>query len=328
MTMERPMTTITDEAEPVSRSPTAAIADYLRQTISVSYILGQIWSGRWLIAACFAMGLCVGVYNAWTGSARYIATMRVLPAESDLSGGDNALSGATGLLAGLTGGANVTRVPKFTQFTMGLSSVAVADLLNKRYDMLCLVFRDDCDLATHTWRERTGWRNQLNGFFAWLGHLPNPNGARTTTDLATYIAGSVKVEQSKQSAVATLSFINRDPKFARQFLLQVFNGTNDFIKQQNRDVQRSYVNYLTAAAGKATNVEQRQAIDTLLLQTERQLMLTEVDVPYAAQIMDGPNAAPIYDTRRTLAINALIGMLIGGMLATCRNLVPRRWRFW
>src|SRR6185312_15070692 len=133
--MERPMTSITDEGQAQSRPPTAAIADYLRQTVSVSYILGQIWSGRWLVISCFVLGLCTGVYMVWTTPAMYVATVRVSPAESDLSGGDSALS-TGGLLADLTGNMSATRVPKFTQFTMGISSVGVAELLNKRHDML------------------------------------------------------------------------------------------------------------------------------------------------------------------------------------------------
>ena len=71
--------------------------------------------------------------------------------------------------------------------------------------------------------------------------------------------------------------LNRDPKFAAEFLAQVAKATNDYIRAQNREIQGRYVDYLGASAVKATNVEQRQALDTLLLQEERQLMLTEVD---------------------------------------------------
>ena len=321
------MTIITDEAETISRPPTAVIAEYLRHSISITYLLGQIWSGRWLALAGFLIGLGYGSYTVWVNPAQYVATMRVSPAESDI-GGATAGGGGAGLLADLTGSMGTMKVPKFTQFTLSLSSTGVADLLIKRHDMLCRVYKGECDAATHTWRARTGWRESISSFLAWLGHLPDPNAGRTDIDLANYIRDSVRLDQPKQSAIATLTFVNRDPKFAADFISKVTQATDDYIKQQSREIQRRYVDYLTASAARTLNVEQRTAIDALLLQNERQLMLTEVNVPYAAQIMDGPTVVPIYGASRTLAVAAFIGLIIGAMIAACRDLVPRGWRFW
>lgn len=321
------MTSLVEDGEMQSRSPTAAISDYLRQSISVSYILGQIWTGRLLVVAGLLLGLTWGVYVVWTGRPSYMATMRVSPAESDLSGGGGG-GGAGSLIADITGGANAQSLPKFTQFIMSIGSPGVAEMMNQRYDMLCRIYHGDCNPVSHKWRERTGWRESIDAFFAWLGHLPDPNGARTIVDLANYTSGAIVVDQNKQNAVATLTYSNPDPKFAEEFLSRVIKSANDYIKLQNHDVQRRYVDYLTASAAKTANVEQRQAIDALLLQEERQLMLTEVDVPYAAQVMDGPTVVPVNDVRKKLAIYTLIGILIGGGLAACRNLMPHRWRFW
>ena len=83
-----------------------------------------------------------------------------------------------------------------------------------------------------------------------------------------------------------------------------------------------------ASAAKATNVEQRQAIDALLLQEERQLMMTEVDVPYAAKILDGPTITPVNSALKTVAVSTVLGLLLGTALALARNLIPRKWRRW
>lgn len=321
------MTNLIEDLETQPRSPSAAISDYLRRSISVSDIIEQIWSGRLLVIAGLLLGLAFGIYTVWTSPPNYLATMRVSPAESDLSGGSGG-GGPGSLIADLTGGANTQSLPKFTQFTMSVSSPGVAAMLDQRYDMVCRVYKRDCNLLTHKWRERRGWRERIDAFFAWLGHLPDPNGARSVIDLSNYIVGAINVDQKTQSAVATLTFANPDPKFAADFLSKLVKTTNDYIKLQNHDVQRRYVDYLTASVAKTTNVEQRQAIGTLLLQEERQLMLTEVDVPYAAQTIDGPTVVPINDVRKRLTIYTLIGILIGGVSAACRNLLPRKWRFW
>jgi len=167
-------------------------------------------------------------------------------------------------------------VPKFTQFTLGVGSVGVAELLNKRDDMLCRVYSGECDLKTHSWRHRTGWRADLAAFWAWMGHLPDPNGPRTVIDLASYIQSSVTVTQDKQSAIAVLSYSNSKPEFAKEFLSKVFKAANDYVKQQNHDVQRIYVDYLAAAAAKTINVEQRQAIDAITQSGGRRPVVEDV----------------------------------------------------
>jgi hypothetical protein len=55
-------------------------------------------------------------------------------------------------------------------------------------------------------------------------------------------------------------------------------------------------------------------------------MLTEVDVPYAAQTMDGPTVVPVYGVPRKLALPAIIGMLIGVAIVFARNLLAARLR--
>jgi hypothetical protein len=102
----------------------------------------------------------------------------------------------------------------------------------------------------------------------------------------------------------------------------VVKTANDYIRGQNRETQRRYVNYVTEAIAKNTNVDQRQALDNLLLQEERQLMMAEVDVPYAASILDGPTVNPVNRVTRTLAVNAILGMLIGVAIAYFRKYVP------
>jgi hypothetical protein len=202
---------------------------------------------------------------------------------------------------------------------MGLYAVNTAQYLDSHFNMLCRVNQPDCDLATHHWRERTGIRERVDGTLAWLGHLPDPNGARSVIDLSGYVRGQVNISKDNKSAVATLTYVNSKPKFAAEFLADVVRSTDEVIKLQNREIHRRYVQYLADSAAKTTNVEQRQAIDSLLLQEERQLMLTEVDVPYAAKIMDGPTVVPVNNVKKILAIYGFLGMTAGVLIAGIWN---------
>jgi hypothetical protein len=315
-------------AEQDLEAPTSVIASYLRKTISLSYLVGLVWTGRLLIVIAAVLGFLYGIYTVYKAGPAYTATVRVSPAANDATLGD--VANTSSLLAGLAGGAGVNQVPKFVQFTYAISSVEVARDLEQKYDLLCRLYKGECDPLTHQWKARTGIREFIASSIARLSGLPDPNvGPRSATDLADYIAGQIVVAQLKKTdSVYALSYVHRDPQFASQFVSLVIKAANDYVRAQNRETQKRYVDYLTVSATKATNVEQRQAIDTLLLQEERQLMLTEVDVPYAAKILDGPTVTPVNRALKTIAVNTVLGLLLGIALAVSRDLIPRKWRRW
>lgn len=318
--------TVSQEDMDAHPAPSSAIADYLKRSISVSYLLDRMWTGRLIVIVATVAGLLFGMYTAYSNGPLFSATMSISPADSDTIGDVSGGGGAAGLLAGLTGTTNTMALPKFTQFISAKGSVGVARELIKRYDLLCRIYNTDCDPATHQWRERTGIRAFFSGLLAKLGRLPDPNGPRTEIDLAQYIGGAVAAETNKNNSLVTLTYQHRRPEFAAQVLSAVVSTTNDYIRMQNRDLQRRYVEYLSQSAAKATNVEQRQAIDTLLLQQERQFMMTEVDAPYAAKILDGPTVVPVNTVLKTLVIYTFLGFVLGALLAISRGWLPSKWR--
>lgn len=320
------MTIRHEEAQPTFRTPTAVIADYLRGSISLSYLAGLAWTGRLFIVAATFTGLIYGVYTVHKNGPSFTATMRISPAESGGAFGD--VGSAGGLLAGLAGSSGSVALPKFTQFMLSVGSVGVARDLDRKYGLLCRIYRGDCDQVTHRWKERAGVKEWFNGMLARLAGLPDPNGPRTVEDLAAYISGAVALVPNRNNSGVLVTYTNAKPEFASQFLSAVAKATNDYVRAQSRETQIRYVEYLSASAAKATNVEQRMAISNLLLQEERQLMMTEVDVPYAAKILDGPTVSPVNNTLKTIAIYTIIGFVLGTIAVLSRELLPRKWRFW
>ena len=321
------MTIDQDMFEPRAQDSSSAIADYLRRSISVSEVAGRIWDGRAIVAVCFVIGLLTGVYEVWTGGPQFVAEMSLLPAESNSNSvdGNSSGSGALGLLAGLTG-SNLGSVPKFTQFLSALHSTGVAEILDQKYAMSCRVFRGDCDQKTLQWKHREGLRNWFNGLMARLSGLPDPNGPHTPAELAQYIDGAVVVTIDKTNSIVKLDYQNPKPEFAKEFLGLLVKTTNDYIRIQDRGVLRQYVSYLSGQAAQATNVTQRDAFDQLLLQQERKLMLSEVDVPYAATTLDGPTALPLNTAVKKIAIFSVLGLLAGAFIALGSRYVRTRRR--
>ncbi|MFO1248284.1 MAG: hypothetical protein U1E93_08705 [Alphaproteobacteria bacterium] len=316
-----------DEAQ--SRAPTAVIRDFLRNSISLADVAAQIWSGRLIVIAMLVLGLFYGLYQAHRAGPLYMASVEVLPADSDGGGGGSSSSGAIGLLSSLAGGgAGGGAVPKFTQFQFAIGSVGVAQMLEKKYDMVCVMYRGRCDRKTHTWRPRTGFDAAVAAFLARVAGLPDPNGPNTVVDLAHYNFSAISITKDKTSGLVTLSYYNSDPKFASDYLLKVMETTNNYVREQDRATARNMVDYVAHRVATNTNVEQRAALDSLLLQQERRLMMTEVSAPYAATILDGPTVTPMNNVLKTIAINGFMFMVLGMAIAVFRNLVPVRWRFW
>lgn len=319
--MDQHIETSTGEA------PTRAVRNFLRGSISLADIWNQIWGGRWIVVAATITGLVWGIYSVATASPRFTAIVRIVPASGGESDGGAAL-GASNLLAGLTGGiATAGSVPKFMQFTATIHSIGVAELMDRRYGMLCRIYRGECDQKTHIWRKRkvdiSAW---LTAQIARLGHLPDPNGSRTTADLAGYLRGIV-ADRDKLTGIVELSFIDSNPKFAAEFLSKAVTTTNDYLRGQDRDQQRKYVTYVADQVTSSTNVAQRETLSNLLLQQERKLMMTEVDTPYAATILDGPIITPVNQVIKYLALYSLAGFVIGILLVLGKRLVPNKLRW-
>src|SRR5579863_8760699 len=202
------------QAENDLQAPSAVIAGYLRNTISLSYLVGLAWAGKLIVVACTAAGFLFGVYTAYEAGPMYLATIQVSPAPGDTGTPDP--EGAGGLLAGLSGGSGAIQVPKFIQFLYAMNSVEVARILDQRYDLLCRVYYGDCNAATHHWKARSGIREWITSETSRLGGFPDPNvGPRGIEDLAQYVESQVLATQLKKTdSVYAITYKNRDSQFA------------------------------------------------------------------------------------------------------------------
>ena len=100
---------------------------------------------------------------------------------------------------------------------------------------------------------------------------------------------NVIMTQGQDHALVTLSYRTRDPKFAADYLVRGGARPPTTISANRTAAQRNMVDYVAHRSPPTPMSTQREALDRLLLQQERRLMMTEVDVPYAATILDGPN---------------------------------------
>jgi hypothetical protein len=202
-------------------------------------------------------------------------------------------------------------VPKFTRFVASLNATGVAKIMDQKYDMVCLTFSPRCDIKTHSWRRSTDFATNLARAVAKIAHLPDPDHPRTPLDLANYTTSNVTITSDRTTHVLTISMDSRDSQAAAHYLDVLVSATNAFIREQDRRTIKPYVDYLHQKLATSLNLTQHDAFANLLLDQERRLMLSSVDVPYAASIQDGPNVTMSNKAIRMLAADIVIGLILG-----------------
>jgi len=301
--------TVDYDGEQAAPEPASAvIASFLNRSFSIADTLKGALRG-WLFGLIgLVLGAIFGIYSVWATPPTYTVSIGLLPTEGsgDVSVGDG---GALSTLAGLVGMGGGS-VPKFTRFVASLNATAVAKIMDQKYDMVCLTFH--CDQKTHTWPKSTGWRAGFGRVMAQIAHLPDPDNPRTALDLAENTANQVVITPDRTTHILTLSMDSKDPKFAARYLNALVQATNDFIREKDRSSILPYVDYLhQKLSTENLSLAQHDAFSTLLVDQERRLMLSSVEVPYAASIQDGPNITMSNKAVRMLAVDVMLGLVLG-----------------
>jgi hypothetical protein len=312
--------TVDYDGEQAAPEPaSAAIARFLRRSFSIADALKGALRG-WLFGLIgMVLGAVFGVYSIWSTPPTYTVSIGLLPTDSsgDVSVGDSGGGGALGALAGLLGMGGGP-IPKFTRFVASLNATAVAKIMDQKYDMVCRTFA--CDPKTHIWRKSTGLQADFNRVMAQIAHLPDPDSPRTALDLANYTAAEVTIASDRTTHILTLSMDSKKPQDAVRYLNVLVQATNDFIREKDRSIIQLYVDYLhQKLATTNLNLAQHDALASLMVDQERKLMLSSVDVPYAASVQDGPNITMSNKALRMLAVDIMLGLVLGFVIGWIWN---------
>lgn len=289
--------------------------------IDLADVIAGLWSRKWLIALCAALGLVVGAYQLHRATFYYTAELKVTPAQQGEAGSSSRLSGLASLAsrAGL-GIAPASNSSSFLLYTEGVNSRSVANAIAQRPDLMKVIFASEWNEHSQRYAEpRPGLVGSLLRPIKSLLGIPTykwqrPDAAR----VRDYIDNAVKVEQSPDSPVVTLKFIHPDPAFAATFLTEVHRALDTNLRRRARDRATQYINYLSAQLQTARLVEHRSALAASLAEQERNRMMASSTLAYAAEPVDEvvtslrptqPRPALI------LAISLLEGLAVGLVLA-------------
>lgn len=307
---------------PGAAGPETSTRGQVDDLIDVRFLFGVWLRWSWLVLVLAAVGAYFGVQSARNHTPQYTAKMIVQPAggSENLSGAAVQLTSALGL--GLpTAGRGAT----FGRFEVLLSSVTLAQRLDKKYGLLREVFAGSWDAQSESWIEPTGpsyqRQQRVRRFFRRSEWSPP-----SLEDLARYVVGSVAIDPTPGEGFFEVTVRHQDPEFALRLLKLTYQEADDLTREQDLEESERRRLYIRSRLSSADLVDTREALINLLTAEERKAMLLESDLPYAARIIEPPfvsNRPEEIDIRLMIAVPAIIWGGLGLLLITFVALIRR-----
>jgi hypothetical protein len=256
-----------------------------------------------------AVPVCMHLFFPLT----YTAEMTVAPNRMVDPGGEGSSGGLSSLI-GLNG-------PMDAQFELYLST-RKSNLLAQR--MMATpgvpqkIFKAFWDPETQQWRPPAGLiqdmkrgLNSAMGFASWTQPTPG--------DLQGFLDKAFTVEGNKRTLITKISFSDPDPAFAKWLMTTVHDQAEAILKDEAQQRTRIMIAHAVHELSVVTVAEQRSALIQLLSQQEKQLLMIDKNLPYAAVVVDPPSAdlpdnAP-RPLRNIFVALVVVSLLCAGLLA-------------
>lgn len=113
-----------------------------------------------------------------------------------------------------------------------------------------------------------------------------PREAMSAEKLADYIGRHVRLEQTGASSFHDVVYWHRDAAAAEYFVTRLHAITDELIRRSIQDDAAQRIAYLNMKIQDSPHPDHRRALTDLLLEQERLLMLTSIDQPYAAKVIE------------------------------------------
>ncbi|MBS0274834.1 MAG: hypothetical protein JSR55_10630 [Proteobacteria bacterium] len=265
---------------------------------------------HWLL---FVVAALVGTVWAFYYEAHapklYTVSIQVGPVGDAPVQNSGGVSGLVSMF--LSGGSMSMGPPEWSRYVYALSSVRLAEKLEREHHLIKKLFAPRWDEKTKSWKPTPGFGAGVGRFFRNMFGFP-VNVPPDIKDLQSYLSGNVFLTTDKTTGLTTLSMNSGDPKQAMDFLLMVHHAAVQLVKNEISSRNQAKIAYLTRALGTTVNADQRGILIGMLAQTEQTQMLLNNNLPFAAQIIDTPTipTQPSTPPMLNVAMEYRIGLLI------------------
>lgn len=290
-----------------------------RDFIDLGAIAGRIWRGRILVGMSCVGCLLLAITYLHFASYKYTATLLLVPTQGQSQSGAGGQLGGLASLAGLdlSGSQNVS---PFALYPEVMKARIVADTFAARHpDVMRRLFASQWDDASKQWRDPGGSLHAAAGVVkSLLGFPPRPWAPPAGAEVQDLIKMRVQATPDSKKPILTVTFDDKDPALARQFLAALHDSTDLVLRQETLDRSTKYARYVENELRLVQQADLRQILTNSLSQQESLVMMSNSDTPFAAQPVGAAvsSSAPTSPTpSMVLLAAALVGVLMGSAWA-------------
>lgn len=242
------------------------------QMIGIRELLQIFLRRRWWILIGAALGGAIGVFVALTGVPKYRAEVLLQPITRSPApgGGIQALSGQLGGLASLVG-LSLGESDEGKAFIATLTSRRLTNTFIEEENLMPVLFSDLWDNDANSWK------------------TSDPEAVPTLWAAEQFFARKVRrVTESDTSGLIVMSVEWTDAELAAKWAGELVARANRMLQTEARDRAQRNIAFIEKQLQATTIVEVRQALNRLLEDQWKQLMLAQGDDEYAFRTIDPP----------------------------------------
>jgi hypothetical protein len=285
----------------------------------------RVLVGQWRRLGLFALtGLALTLLALHLVAPRYTASLVVGPTgrsgPAAMGPRAPALSPAAGRSIAEQGSAEEL-VSDFSRYLALLTSVPVAERLIQDQDLMQRLFEDAWDKAAGRWRPPPGPGPMLVRGLRWLaGHeVWSPPDA---VDLSRHLKKYLAIESVSGGPLRRLVYRHEERDFALLLLTRLHGATETHLRAEAERRLRAEMAHVNGRLTGIANLDRSRLLSGMVTEQEEMLMMLEVGLPYAADLLEAPAAAALADWPNPVPLipaGALAGLGLGLFIVAARH---------
>lgn len=292
--------------------------------VPVLSMIETVWRRRKMVSVVMALTLICSLLLLLIMPPAYDARMVVAPVA--MQHGASKLGGLMSLTSAFGVHLNSGN-DDFEKFRLLLTSSIVAKRLEQAHknQVLSKMFPGQWSRAQERWIEPEGLRpvvgRALRTMFGLPGWVP-PNA----DSLAELLKKRVHVNTVPESDLLEVTFSSRDPQFARNLLLWLYEGADEQLRDSALAASQQELAYINQKLKTVTVVQDREALVGVLFQLEQKIMMAHATGAYAAMVVDGPSVSNLPNSPKPvwfIVFGVLFGLMFGSIAAVIADAIRK-----
>jgi uncharacterized protein involved in exopolysaccharide biosynthesis len=284
------------------QGPDGTPEDALASDTELEQHMAVLWQGKWTIFACAVVCAAIAGAASFAVRKQYEASVVLSPVSQSASTGGLGTLGSVasqmGGLAALAGIATPGDSAKAEAETV-LQSENLTEAYIRKNDLLPILYKSRWDATKRAWK------------------TTDPTRTPTLWKANRYFGESIRrVTTNAKSGIVTLTITWTDPQLAATWANGMVQMTNEFLRNKAIQELQSHIDYLNAEAAKATMVETRQAVFSLLETEINRSMIARGTEEYAFKVLDPATVAETPSSPKKV-LWLLGGLAAGAFLSIC-----------